>query len=127
MNKYLKRAGFAGVVISTLVVAVPMAEAGQGVAPREAESVVTPLGDKTRALTYWVSQPDGLHVVTTVNSVADDGSPEKASVVRFTSVLLPGQSQSIAVPVPVGEAQPVLNIRRIADRVEIEPSPVVSY
>ena len=127
MSEFLKRAGYAGVVISALVATGPAAKAGEGIVARETESVVTPLGDKARALTYWVSQPDGWHVVTTVNSVADDGLPENAKVVRFTSVLLPGQSQSISVPVAVGEVQPVLNIRRVADRIEIEPGPVVSY
>ena len=126
MSKYLKRAGFAGVVLSTLA-AASMAEAGQSVVAHEAQSVVMPLGDKARALTYWVSQPDGWHVVTTVNNVSDDSTAVDANIVRVSSVLLPGQSQSISVPVAVGEAQPVLNIRRVADTIEIEPGPAVAY
>jgi hypothetical protein len=32
-----------------------------------------------------------------------DGDAEKHAVVRFSSVLLPGQSQLISVPVAIGE------------------------
>jgi hypothetical protein len=40
-------------------------------------------------------------------------------VVRFSSVLLPGQSQLISGPFAIGERQPVLRIRRLGDRIEV--------
>jgi len=44
---------------------------------------------------------------------------EKHAVVRFSSVLLPGQSQMISVPFAVGKRQQVLRIRRLGDRIEV--------
>jgi len=40
-------------------------------------------------------------------------------VVRFSSVLLPGQAQLISVPLAIGERQQVLRIRRLGDRIEV--------
>jgi hypothetical protein len=40
-------------------------------------------------------------------------------VVRFSSVLLPGQSQLISVPFAIGERQQVLRIRRLGDQIEV--------
>jgi hypothetical protein len=59
-------------------------------------------------------------VVTTVDIVFDpDSDTEKHAVVRFSAVLLPGQSQLISVPVAIGEQQKVLRIRRTGDRIEV--------
>jgi hypothetical protein len=44
---------------------------------------------------------------------------EKHAVVRFSAVLLPGQSQLISVPVAIGEPQQVLRIRRLGDQIEV--------
>jgi hypothetical protein len=40
---------------------------------------------------------------------------------RFTSVLLPGQSQPISVPFAIGERAQLLRIRRRGDQVEVAP------
>jgi hypothetical protein len=67
-----------------------------------------------------VSRSDGWHVVTTVDTVIEqNGEAEKHAVVRFASVLLPGQSQLISVPFAIGERQQVLRIRRRGDQVEV--------
>jgi len=67
-----------------------------------------------------VSKPDGWHVVTTVDTVIDrNGDAEKHAVVRFSSVLLPGQSQLVSVPSAIGERQQVLRIRRLGDGIEV--------
>ncbi len=90
--------------------------------------MATQLGPSASALTYWVSEPDGWHVVTTVDTVSARGSDaETHAVVRFSSVLLPGQSQLISVPFAAGEQQQVLRIRRLDDRIEVAlvPSPSV--
>jgi hypothetical protein len=51
--------------------------------------------------------------------IEQNGEAEKHAVVRFASVLLPGQSQLISVPFAIGERQQVLRIRRQGDRIEI--------
>ena len=48
-----------------------------------------------------------------------DGDAEKHAVVRFSSVLLPGQSQLISVPFAIGERQQVLRIRRLGDQIVV--------
>jgi hypothetical protein len=51
--------------------------------------------------------------------IGRNGDAERHAIVRFTSVLLPGQSQSISVPFAIGERQQVLRIRRLGDRIEL--------
>jgi hypothetical protein len=91
---------------------------------REGQGVTTELGGNASATTYWVNEADGWHVVTTVDTVTgQNGEAEDHSVVRFASVLLPGQSQVISVPFAAGEQQRVLRIRRLGDQIEIERIP----
>src|SRR5215813_43380 len=92
--------------------------------PREGEAVVTKLNANASAITYWVSKRDGWHVVTTIDIVIGPGDDaEKHAVVRFSSVLLPGQSQLISVPFVIGEPQQVLHIRRLGDQIKIVCGP----
>jgi hypothetical protein len=87
---------------------------------REGQAVITKLGANASAITYWVSESYGWHVITTVDlEFGQDTDAEKQSVVRFSAVLLPGQSQRISVPAPIGERQQVLRIRRLGDRLEV--------
>ena len=87
---------------------------------REGQAVMTELDANASAITYWVKQSDGWHVVTTVDSVIGrDADAEQHAVVRFSSVLLPGQSQLISVPFAIGEQQQVLRVRRLGDQIEI--------
>jgi hypothetical protein len=63
-------------------------------------------------------------VVTTVDTVTGQNSDtEEHALVRFASVLLPGQSQLISVPFAVGEQQQLLRIRRLGDQIEIKRVP----
>lgn len=88
---------------------------------REGEGVTTELSANASAVTYWVNEADGWRVVTTVDTViGQSGESDKHAIVRFSSVLLPGQSQTISVPLPIGERQQVLRIRRLGDQIEIE-------
>ena len=94
---------------------------------RDTRPVVTELGASASALTYWVSEPDGWHVVTTVDTVSGrDSAAETHAVVRFSAVLLPGQSQLISVPVAAGEQQQVLRIRRLGSGIEVARVPASS-
>ena len=120
-----KTVGLAGVLAVALAAAKPPPSAPEDDrAVREDQAVMTELDANTSALTYWVKQSGGWHVVTTVDSVIGrDTDAEKHAVVRFSSVLLPGQSQLISVPFAIGEQQQVLRIRRLGDQIEIARIP----
>jgi ribosomal protein S12 len=120
MTNFIKAAGLAGILVVGLA-AVPELKADQpNNAVREGRAVTTELSGNAAAVTYWVSKSDGWHVVTTVDTVIGrNGEAEQHAIVRFSSVLLPGQSQSISVPFAIGERQQVLRIRRLRDQVEV--------
>jgi hypothetical protein len=121
MNSFTRAAGLAGILVAVFATLTPELKADQlNNAVRQRQAVTTELGPNASAITYWVSEPDGWHVVTTVDTViGQNGDAEKHAVVRFSSVLLPGQSQLISVPFAIGERQPVLRIRRLGDRIEV--------
>jgi hypothetical protein len=125
MTNSAKAAGIAGILAVALVTATPALPAAQhDNAVPEGQAVVTELGANASAITYWASRPDGWHVVTTVDAVIrQDGDSEKHAVVRFSSVLLPGQSQLVSVPFAIGERQQVLHIRRLGNRIEVARVP----
>jgi len=121
MNSFTKAAGLAGILVAVFATVTAELKAGQlDNAVRQRQAVTTELGPNASAITYWVSEPDGWHVVTTIDTViGQNGDAEKHAVVRFSSVLLPGQSQMISVPFAVGERQQVLRIRRLGDQIEV--------
>ncbi len=85
-------------------------------------AITTELGHNASAVTYWVDQADGWHVVTTVDTtVGDDSQPERSrhAVVRFSARILPGQSQVISVPGLPGSSPQALRVRRLGDRIEV--------
>jgi hypothetical protein len=121
MTNFIKAAGLAGILVAVLATATPQLKADQlDNAVREGHAVTTELGANASAVTYWVARSDGWHVVTTVDTVVERNSDaDKHAVVRFSSVLLPGQSQLISVPLAIGGPQQVLRIRRLGDRIEV--------
>jgi ribosomal protein S12 len=121
MTSFVKAAGLAGILVAVIATVTPELKADQpNSAVREGYAVTTELGGNVSAITYWVSESDGWHVVTTVDTVIErNGDAEKHAVVRFSSVLLPGQSQSISVPFAIGERQQVLRIRRLGNQIEV--------
>ena len=89
----------------------------RGAVPQLA-AITTDLGHNSSALTYWVDEADGIHVVTTIDTVVgNETAPEhgRHAVVRFSALILPGQSQVISVPGPVGSQPQVLRIRRLGN------------
>lgn len=85
----------------------------------QSTAITTDLGNNTSALTYWVDEADGIHIVTTIDTVAGGEAthkPEQHSVVRFSALILPGQSQMISVPGPVGSQPQALRIRRLSNQ-----------
>ena len=121
MTNFAKTAGLAGILVAVFATVTPDLKADQlDNAVREGQGVTTELSANAAAITYWVSRSDGWHVVTTVDTaIRKDGDAEKHAVVRFSSVLLPGQSQMISVPFAVGERQQVLRIRRLGDQIVV--------
>ena len=121
----------AAVLAGTLVVADAAAVRGLNAAPQddavvEGHPVVTALGSDASAMTYWRSQRDGWHVVTIVQfATPQDERSDKYAVVRFSSVLLPGQSQTISLPMALGEPSEALRIARSGDRVTVARVPGV--
>jgi hypothetical protein len=84
----------------------------------QSAGITTDLGHNASALTYWVDEADGFHVVTTIDTAAgDETAPEQTrhALARFSALILPGQSQMISVPGPVGSQPQVLRIRRLAN------------
>jgi|SRR5262245_4374959 len=121
MTRFLKAAGVAGML---LVLATGASNAAQSDTVREGHAAVTRLSANASAITYWVSGRDGWHVVTTVDTiVGQNGEAEEHAVVRFSSVLQPGQSQEISVPFALGDQQQVLRIRRLGDEIEVARVP----
>ena len=120
MTNFIKAAGLAGILIASLATSAELRAEQLTGAAREGHAVTTELDGNAAAITYWVSESDGWHVVTTVDTVIDrNGEAEKHAVVRFSSVLLPGQSQMISVPSDIGKRQQVLRIRRLGDQIEV--------
>ncbi|MEK1889688.1 MAG: hypothetical protein AAAB35_19420 [Phyllobacterium sp.] len=118
MTRLLKTAG--SVILYGMIAASAVQASEQDLKVNEGQGVATALGPNVSAITFWVSRADGWHVVTTVNTRNAEGSePNDHAVVRFSAVLQPGQSQSISIPVAIGERQPELLIRRVADRIEV--------
>jgi hypothetical protein len=125
MTSFMRAAGLAALLAVVLAAATADLKAAQGnSAVHEGQAVATELSSNASAVTYWVSESDGWHVVTTVDTVISrDGEAEQHAVVRFSSVLLPGQSQLISVPFAIGEQQQVLRIRRLGDQIEVAKIP----
>jgi hypothetical protein len=83
--------------------------------------VVTALGDRTSVLTYWVDEPDGFHVVATVDTVLPGSVDQEDhhAIVRFSTTIQPGEMQTISVPAPYASPQQEMHIRRLGDQIEV--------
>ena len=106
------------IALMTGVVSTANAAESRGAMPQRA-SVTTDLGNNVSAFTYWVDEADGIHVVTTIDAVVGGKAvpePDRHAIVRFTALILPGQSQVISVPGPVGSQSQALRIRRLGNR-----------
>ena len=121
MASRAKSAGLAGILVAAFATVASAAQPNHALPERQ--PVLTQLGADASAMTFWVNESDGWHVVTIVDTVI--GRDEKHAVVRFSSVLLPGQSQLVAVPVARGEQQQLLCISRVGDRIQVERVPGV--
>jgi hypothetical protein len=124
MSSLAKVAGIVGILVATLATVAPAAQRDDAVPDRQ--PVVTELSADASAMTFWVIEPDGWRVVTIVDTVIGrDSDAEKHAIVRFSSVLLPGQSQLISVPLALGEQQQLLRVSRIGDCIQVTRIPGV--
>ena len=107
----------AALVTASFVTARASTAEPHGAVPQLA-AVTTDLGNNATALTYWVDQADGFHIVTTIDTVVDGTASlaeDRHTVVRFSAPILPGQSQVISVPGPAGPQAQALRIRRFSN------------
>ena len=125
MTRSKSVAALAGLLVVGLATLSPELSATQANdTVREGQAIVTELGPNASAITYWVKTSDGWQAVTTVDTVINrDSASEQHAIARFAAVLLPGQSQTVSVPFPIGEHQPVLRIRRLGDQIEVARVP----
>ncbi|MFS8036872.1 hypothetical protein ACI7BZ_07905 [Xanthobacter sp. AM11] len=119
----LKTAGVVAVLASAANVAIPVL-AGD-VLPAERQAIVTYLGGKASAVTYWVKDSKGYQVFTTLDAAAAPGAAP--AVVRVSAVLQPGQEQVVSLPGPVGREGASLRISRVNDRIEVEKVGALAY
>src|SRR5258708_1394166 len=105
MTNFIKAAGLAGILVAVFATAPGLKADQSNNAVRERHAVTTELGGNASAISYWVSESDGWHVVTTVDTVIErNGDAEKHAVVRFSSVLLR------SLPVMDGTKQPSFSV-----------------
>src|SRR5262249_32314791 len=123
--KIIKPVGMAGILVSALLSVLSPAGADEiSKALPEGQAVTTELSTDASAISYWVSTPEGPQVVTTIDIVSGrDTDAEHHAIARFSTRLVPGQTQLISVPVAVGQEQPALSIRRVEGRIEVTRVP----
>jgi hypothetical protein len=89
---------------------------------QSASATVADLGGGASALTYWVDDADGRHVVTTVDTVLPDQTgrgEDRHAVVKFSTVLQPGQVQTVSIPAADAAQAQELQIRRSGNGIEV--------
>lgn len=124
MNTNLKIAGLAGLLAATSVIAAAPVLAGEAL-PAERQAIVTHLGGKASAVTYYVREDKGFQVITTLDAAAAPGAAP--AVVRVSAVLQPGQEQIVSLPGPVGGDSTTLRISRVDDRIEVTKLGVLAF
>lgn len=87
-------------------------------------AAVTGLAPGVGAFTYWMNGPDG-EVTTLIRASRNDpthADKDHDFVVRFSTVLAPGQSQTLSVPGIDWGDPPTIRIRRRGDTIEVTSS-----
>jgi hypothetical protein len=122
MSRFAKMVAVGIIWTAALGIAVPGLRAVEALSIlAEGEGVTNEIGPDASATIYWVRESDSFRVVTTIDTIIkqQNADSEKHAVVRFSSLLLPGQSQQISVPFALGEQQRQLVVSRIGDRIEV--------
>ncbi|MEP9355149.1 hypothetical protein ABLE93_16300 [Xanthobacter sp. KR7-65] len=124
MKNILKIAGVAGLLATTSVIAAVSVRAADPL-PAERQAIVTYLGGKSSAVTYYVRHDKGFQVITTLDAAGEPGAAP--AVVRVSAVLQPGQEQVVSLPGPAGRDAATLRIARVGDRIEVAKVGALSY
>lgn len=125
MNTLFKIAGAAGLFATAALTVAATSFAGDtGVGEKQA--IVTDLGGKAAAVTYWVQGTQGYEVITTVDAAAGEQDARPA-VLRVSATLQPGQQQVISVPGAEGSEGAALRISRVANRIHVEKVAALTY
>jgi len=120
MTIWIRNAALATIAVAGLLAVAQPLWAGAAKTVGEGKAITTELGGNAKAVTYWSDRPDGWQVVTTVDSVTGaETDLEQHAVVRFSSMLQPGQSQEISLPRPIGETAQILRIERREDGIAV--------
>jgi hypothetical protein len=80
------------------------------------------LGERFSVLVSHFDEPDGLHVVVTMQQ----GAKEKAAVERFETVLAAGQSAAFSIPRGVSEAPERVVLTNAGGHLQIAEPPAIS-
>lgn len=110
---------------ATSVLATAPAFAGETL-PAERQAIVTYLGGKASAVTYYVRNAKGYQVVTTLDAAGEPGAAP--AVVRVSTVLQqPGDEQTVSLPGPLGRDGTSLRIVRVGDAIQVEKVGALAY
>lgn len=102
--------GFRNFCILAGLIGVAGAAHGQDLLPMQATKIS--LGD-FNGVGYYTVEKDGLRIVATM-AQGEAGTP-----IRFVATLIPGQKTLLSVPGVVGQAEQVVELVRVDDRVAI--------
>jgi hypothetical protein len=102
--------GFRSFCILAGLIGVAGAAHGQDLLPMQATKIS--LGD-FNGVAYYTVEKDGLRIVATM-AQGEAGTP-----IRFVATLIPGQKTLLSVPGVVGQAEQVVELVRVDDRVAI--------
>lgn len=119
------RLGGAGVIAIVLMAAAPSGASRSGGTVQGTDAAATRLAPGIGAFTYWLHGPGG-EVVTLVRvprtNSADAGTKDRGLVLRFSVVLVPGQTQTLSVPGIDWGNPPTIRIKRVGDTIEVTSS-----
>jgi hypothetical protein len=120
----IKLSGAAAIAIAVIAAAPSNAPALHGTI-QGTNAAVTHLAPGVGAFTYWMNGPGG-EVITLVRTSRNNsgavGAKDRDFVVRFSTVLAPGQSQTISVPGIDWGNPPTIRIRRLGETIEVTSS-----
>ena len=129
-TRRINRLPKAAMLGGSVAVAIALTAAAPSKAPQPygtiqgTDAAVTHLADGVGAFTYWLNGAGG-EVITFVrasNGSADAGAKDRDFVVRFSTVLAPGQTQTIAIPGIDWANPPTIRIRRLGETIEVTSS-----
>src|ERR1700736_2634520 len=114
---------------AAIAIALAAAAPSKGASPHSTiqgkNAAVTHLARGVGAFTYWMNGADG-DVITIVrvsqNDSGNAAAKDRDFVLRFSTVLAPGQTQTISVAGIDWDDPPTIRIRRLGETIEVTSS-----